>query len=111
MTHFEMMLLGRIDALTGKVGELATAVGRLEERQISQDDRLEELERTPPPAPVARASAAPGRSRWCVTKDVGVTGAAIVALVTAIAQAVHAPPPAPPAPVPRPPATSGAGPQ
>lgn len=109
MTHFEMMLLGRIDALTTEVGRMATAVARLEERQISQDDRLEELERTPPPAP-ARASAAPGRSRWCITKDVGVTGAAIVALVTAIAQAVHAPPPAPP-PAPRPPVASGAGPQ
>jgi hypothetical protein len=95
MTQFEHMLLGRIDGLTAQVSRLAELVGRLEERQISQDDRLEDLEKTPAPrsAPVAK-------SKWCATKDVGVTAAAIVALVTAVAQAWHAPPPLP-SPAPR----------
>lgn len=97
MTRFEEMLLEQMGELTREVGRLATAVARLEERQISQDDRLEDLERTPPPR-----SAGPAKSKWCVTKDVGVSAASIVALITAVAQAWHSPPPPPPPPEPRP---------
>lgn len=103
MTQFETLLLGRIDSLTSEVGRMATAVARLEERQIAHDDRLEDLERTPAP----RSATASARSRWCATKDIGVSAAAIVALVTAIAQAVHTPPAMPPAPAPRPAAVAG----
>jgi hypothetical protein len=93
MTRFEELVLERLDKLTSEVGRCATSVARLEERQIAHDDRLEELEKTPAP----RSVGAP-KSRWCVTKDVGVSAAAIVALVTAVAQAWHAPPPPPPPP-------------
>lgn len=101
MTNFEEMLLGRIDGMTSEIGKLTVAVTRLEERQIHQDDRLEELERTPPPG--SGAGAAP-RSRWCMTKDVGVTGAALVALATALFQALGTHAPVPPS-APRAPTT------
>lgn len=105
MTHFETLLLQRIDTLTGEVGRMATAVARLEERQIAHDDRLEDLEKTP--APRSAGGPASARTRWGATKDVGVTAAAIVALVTAVAQAWHAP--ALPPPQPRPAAAVPAG--
>jgi hypothetical protein len=104
MTEFERMVLQRLDALTGEVGRCATAVARLEERQIAHDDRLEELEKTPAPVSGGR-----DRSKWCVAKDAGVSAAAIVALLTAIAQAVHGSGnPAPPPPQPPPAASAPA---
>lgn len=94
MTQFEVMLLNRLDGMTAEVGRLATAVGRLEERQIAQDDRLDELERTPPPG--SRQYQSKART---VARDAGlaISGGTITAVFTALLNLLTAAtPPAPP---------------
>lgn len=96
MTHFEIMLLQRLDGMTTEVGRLATAVGRLEERQIAQDDRLDELEKTPPPHRQAHHSK--GRT---AARDGGlvISGGTVSLILSAVlnhfAAAAPVPPPAP----------------
>lgn len=98
VTHFEMMLLKRLDDMTSEVGRLATAVGRLEERQIAQDDRLEELEKTPPPAHhVTKQYHSRGRT---AARDGGlvISGGAVSVILTAVLNHFAATPPSPPPP-------------
>ncbi|MES2384548.1 MAG: hypothetical protein V4593_08360 [Pseudomonadota bacterium] len=102
MTHFEMMLLKRLDDMTSEVGRLATAVGRLEERQIAQDDRLEELEKTPPPQHVSKQYHSRGRT---AARDGGlvISGGAVSVLLSAVLNhfATAAAPPLPQPPTQR----------
>lgn len=83
MTHFEVMLLQRLDDITSEVSRLATAVGRLEERQIAQDDRLDELEKTPPPHHISKQYHSRGRT---AARDGGlvISGGAVSVLLTTL---------------------------
>lgn len=95
MTQFEHMLLGRIDGLTAQVSRLAELVGRLEERQKGQDDRLQDLEEAPAAAP---ASAPRSRGRgWRENGGLYLSNAAITAIVSALLTLLARAPDAPPA--------------
>jgi hypothetical protein len=98
VTHFEVMLLERLDTMTSEMGRLATAVGRLEERQIAHDDRLDELEKTPPPHHVTRQYNSRGRT---AARDGGlvISGGAVSVILSAVLNHFAAPVP-PPAPAP-----------
>ncbi len=98
MTQFEAMILTRLDTMTAEFGRLATAVGRLEERQIAQDDRLDELERTPPPGSGHSSRQYQSKART-VARDAGlaISGGTITAVFTALLNLLTAAtPPAPP---------------
>ena len=95
MTHFEAMLVEAIRDLSKEVHAGTSLLARLDERSADHERRLGELEEhTPAPSTSRR------KRRLGTAKDVGIGAASVVALATALLQALSGPsaPPAPKAP-------------
>lgn len=97
MTHFESVLVQTIQDLAKQVQDNNELCARLDERSAATERRLVALETA-----VLAAPPSTRRANRITAKDAGIGATALVALATALLQALSGPPAAP-AP-PRPPA-------